>query len=244
MIQTQLTDNCDCEEDYAQAGRGRRRKPWVVTIHYDDYPDESPLDYEGSLVKIVENDHRDKTSEYLWCQYETDDYICEQLPSDHPVPYADMEWHQHIPHPDLVASLWASAPNNFYVDEVLLPGDSATDDQTPLAVLLWENGPEDFLEWLTWADDGRAHSAIIAKEKLTEYLKAVIDEYSKWRNGEVFWYSIHEGVDPTNCAECGRTEYTYKEHDACGGFIGYEWAKEAALECLPENADYELKEPY
>lgn len=59
-------------------------------------------------------------------------------------------------------------------------------------------------------------------DKIDEALRSEIDEYDKWLRGEVYWYEVGDDDLLT---------------ESCGGYIGLEWAKEAANEMADCIAD-------
>jgi hypothetical protein len=66
-------------------------------------------------------------------------------------------------------------------------------------------------------------------DKVEEALRDEITEYDRWLRGEVYWYEV--GDDDL-------------ESDSCGGYIGLEWAKEAANEAADYLADDYRRKQY
>jgi hypothetical protein len=56
------------------------------------------------------------------------------------------------------------------------------------------------------------------RAKLIEAMRAEVNEYSQWCNGEVYGYTVSEPEDPETKA------------DSCWGFIGFDYVREAAKE--------------
>lgn len=78
-----------------------------------------------------------------------------------------------------------------------------------------------------------------------KHIGAEITEYQNWADGEVYGYIIEKSVawmptDEEDCENLG--ERTTWEHvDSCWGYVGYEYAKSAALEeFAPHKAKAEL----
>jgi len=61
------------------------------------------------------------------------------------------------------------------------------------------------------------------REKAEEILRSEVEEYDNFLKGDVFYITVDRN-DP----ERGEVE----ELDSCGGFIGQEWAEEAAIDML------------
>lgn len=66
-------------------------------------------------------------------------------------------------------------------------------------------------------------------DKVDEALRSEISEYDKWLRGEVYWYVV--GDDDL-------------VSESCGGYIGIEWAKEAANEMADDIADDYRRKQY
>lgn len=64
----------------------------------------------------------------------------------------------------------------------------------------------------------------IVEEDFDKAIEAEIDEYNKWLAGEVYFYRIYATRDSED------------ELDSCYGFIGLEWATEAAREAAETEA--------
>lgn len=85
----------------------------------------------------------------------------------------------------------------------------------------------------TW----RSYAGWNAEHPMPE--KAVqLDEYRAWCEGEVYGYVVEKRVhwttnDPV-FQDCERDEWEEIPDGSCGGFYGYKWAEEAALEALKE----------
>lgn len=65
-----------------------------------------------------------------------------------------------------------------------------------------------------------------------EALRVEIEEYRAWRDGEVYGYIIEKSVDWVRKDDEDEIMSTWEEVEdgSCWGFVGYKWAKEAALE--------------
>lgn len=72
-------------------------------------------------------------------------------------------------------------------------------------------------------DETQGEGETPSDEDLTKWLTGEIDEYSKWANGECFGFRI--------------TDRNGDEVDSCWGFIGEEYATEAAKEAVPNAED-------
>jgi hypothetical protein len=53
------------------------------------------------------------------------------------------------------------------------------------------------------------------KERAAEVLRSEVDTFSKWADGEVYWWSLEQAIE---CAHCHNVEWDHL--DSVGGFIG------------------------
>lgn len=67
-----------------------------------------------------------------------------------------------------------------------------------------------------------------SKEDFVRVLQSEIEEYDRYLRGEVYWIEV---IDPNG-----------EEQDCCHGFLGDEYAKEAAKEMLDTEIDYAKRE--
>jgi hypothetical protein len=69
-------------------------------------------------------------------------------------------------------------------------------------------------------------------------VRAEIQEYQNWVDGEVYGYVIEKSVDWVRKDNPEESRATWEEEESCWGYVGYDYAKESALE---EFAPYREK---
>lgn len=92
----------------------------------------------------------------------------------------------------------------------------------------WDSG----LAGLIYASPADVELVGCPVDRLVEALTAEVQEYSRWSEGDCYGYVVERLVPA--CAQCGAGERweDADEMNSCGGFIGQEYAEEAALEAL------------
>jgi hypothetical protein len=75
------------------------------------------------------------------------------------------------------------------------------------------------------------------REKVLACLKAEVEEFSKYLNGECYGFVISR---PKCCEACGNT--SSDELDSCWGFIGFEYAKQSAIEAADGVLEVETRQ--
>mgnify|MGYP001560328080 CR=1 FL=1 len=104
----------------------------------------------------------------------------------------------------------------------------------------WDSRPPDGFIYVTrktvldWQGGKRITKAKI--ERVRKSLRAVIEEYERWCNGECYGYTLHEITDD----EDGEETETELE-DSCWGFIGYEYALEEARSAVKAHHEWAQK---
>lgn len=71
-------------------------------------------------------------------------------------------------------------------------------------------------------------------------LSGSVEELGKWMNGEVYGWIVEEKVTGTKVYDGDQDDEEFAEWtegDSCWGFIGYDYAQEAAREALGEDRD-------